>query len=105
MTKGQTIVEYIVMIGIVAAVLYTMGPTFKRGVQSLIKGTADQLAAQNTSDQDFSYGSSHLDNSFSSTITNNQRKAQELIYTSSVQVDERADTYSNSITNAVFTRQ
>ncbi len=49
---GQTIVEYIVLIGIITLALMAMGPLFKRGVQSLVKATADQIGNQQKADQD-----------------------------------------------------
>ncbi len=51
--KGQTVVEYIVLIGIITVALFYMGPLFKRGVQSLVKVTADQIGNQQNADQDF----------------------------------------------------
>ena len=51
--KGQTIVEYIVLIGIITVALFYMGPLFKRGVQSLVKVTSDQIGGQQNAEQDF----------------------------------------------------
>ncbi len=51
--KGQTVVEYIVLIGIVTVALFYMGPLFKRGVQSLVKVTSDQIGGQQNAEQDF----------------------------------------------------
>jgi hypothetical protein len=50
-TRGQTLLEYIILIGIVTMVLFYMGPAFKRGVQSLVKISADQIGNQQDSDQ------------------------------------------------------
>ncbi|MBI3314570.1 MAG: class III signal peptide-containing protein [Candidatus Omnitrophica bacterium] len=51
--RGQTTAEYIVLIGIITAALFYMGPLFKRGVQSLVKVTSDQIGAQQDAEQDF----------------------------------------------------
>lgn len=51
--KGQTVVEYIVLIGIITVALFYMGPLFKRGVQSLVKVTSDQIGGQQNAEQDF----------------------------------------------------
>jgi hypothetical protein len=51
--RGQSIIEYTIMIGIVTLVLFFMGTGIKRGVQSLVKVTADQVGNQLNSDQDF----------------------------------------------------
>ena len=51
--RGQTILEYTIIVGIVAVVLSYMGVTIKRGLQSLVKVTADQVGNQQNADQDF----------------------------------------------------
>src|ERR1700722_2572754 len=51
--RGQTILEYTMIVGIVTVVLYYMGTSIKRGVQSLVKVTADQVGSQKNADQDF----------------------------------------------------
>ena len=51
--KGQTVIEYVVLIGIITIALFYMGPLLKRGVQSLVKATADQIGNQQRADQDF----------------------------------------------------
>ena len=51
--RGQSIVEYTMIAGIVTLVLYYMGTGIKRGVQSLVKITADQVGNQQNADQDF----------------------------------------------------
>ena len=51
--RGQTILEYTIIVGIVTVVLYYMGTGIKRGVQSLVKVTADQVGNQQNSDQEF----------------------------------------------------
>ena len=51
--RGQTILEYTIIVGIVAVMLSIMGTGLKRGVQSLVKITADQVGNQQNSDQDF----------------------------------------------------
>jgi len=50
--KGQTVIEYIVLIGIITVALFYMGPLFKRGVQSLVKVTSDQIGNQEDADQE-----------------------------------------------------
>ena len=51
--RGQSIIEYTLMIGIVSLVMFFMGTGIKRGMQSLIKVTADQVGNQQNADQDF----------------------------------------------------
>src|SRR5208283_1803162 len=51
--RGQTILEYTMIVSILTVVLFYMGTSIKRGVQSLVKVTADQVGSQQNSDQDF----------------------------------------------------
>jgi hypothetical protein len=51
--RGQSMLEYTIIIGIVTLVLYYMGTGIRRGVQSLVKVTADQVGNQQSADQDF----------------------------------------------------
>lgn len=48
--------EYLVTISVATFVLVVMFPAIKRGVQSVIKVTADQVGMQEEADQDFSEG-------------------------------------------------
>jgi len=67
--RGQTILEYTMIVGIATLVLYYMGTGFKRGVQSMVKITADQVGNQANSDQDYNDAiAGHM--AFSSTVTN-----------------------------------
>ena len=102
--KGQTIVEYIIIIGIAVTVLYAMGPAFKRGVQSLIKATSDQMAAQQNAEQDFSPGSSYLVLSNSHAQTNNQRSLREFLYTTATAVNETTTSNTQTATNMGFSQ-
>jgi len=44
--KGQNFVEYTLILGIVGVALFSMQTYFKRGIQSVIKVTADDLGQQ-----------------------------------------------------------
>ena len=41
--KGQSILEYTIVLGVIVIVMSAMGPMIKRGTQSLIKVVADQV--------------------------------------------------------------
>jgi Flp pilus assembly pilin Flp len=103
--NGQTMAEYAIIIGIVTMVLFSMGPAIKRGVQTVIKGGADQLASQQEAEQDFSTDSSHLDKSISKTSANSQRLVRELIYTTTTTVNETAETTTSTMTNMGFMKK
>jgi hypothetical protein len=64
--KGQTLLEYMILIGLVLMALVFMGTDIKRTLQSLIKVTADQIGNQAEADQDYDSRSGHMVNSWSS---------------------------------------
>ena len=111
--RGQSILEYTIIVGIITVVLYYMGTGIKRGVQSLVKVTADQVGNQQNSDQDFTdTQQGYMEGSNSVTNQSNNKQITELgyipasgnaVYTSSIFVNESADTLTNTITNAGFT--
>ncbi len=105
--RGQTVVEYIVLIGIITVALFYMGPLFKRGVQSLVKVTSDQIGGQQNAEQDFKdandpgatggylVSSNTVVNSSVSKIVNPQGLAGGI----DTSVEETTDTTTNALTN------
>ena len=53
---GQTILEYLFLMGIVIFVFIAMNPMIRRSFQSLIKTTADEIGEQKNGDQNFNSG-------------------------------------------------
>jgi hypothetical protein len=51
--KGQTYLEYAIVVSAVAFLLFAMTPLIKRGIQSLTLTVADQIGNQGNSDQRF----------------------------------------------------
>ena len=110
--RGQTIVEYTILIGVVAVVLSYMGTGIKRGVQSLVKVTADQVGNQKNSDQDFSdvqqgymVGSNaQMQESKSKNVieTGYIPKSGDPVYIKNMIVNDYSDTQTNTITNGGF---
>jgi len=49
--RAQTFIEYILLFGIVTAILVAMSPMIRRFTQGMVKLTADQIGAQRLSDQ------------------------------------------------------
>lgn len=102
MEKGQSIVEYIMVLGIIVIVLYAMAPTFKRGVQGIIKATADQISVQQNSDQSFGPSDSYINYSSTLTDTNNRRSVYERAGLTNTVYDESTGTATNVMTNMGF---
>ena len=112
--RGQSILEYIIIVGIVTVVLYYMGTGIKRGVQSLVKVTADQVGNQQNSDQDFNdtqQGYMVASNSATQESKNKQVTEAGWIpasgnaaYVTNTSFNEASYTMSNTITNGGFTQ-
>ena len=100
--KGQTVVEYVIIIGIIVTAMYVMGPAFKRGVQTLVKGTADQLSSQKLAEQDFSTDTSHMESSRANVSTNNQRSIRQDGTKTIVTANESSTTTINTVTEMGF---
>lgn len=102
MNKGQTIIEYVIIIGIVIAALYAMGPAIKRGAQTVVKASADQLGQQNASDQDFGVYGSRLSESTSASKFKSNRSVAELGGETTTIVTEQTNSFTNSETSMGF---
>ena len=104
--RGQSILEYTIIVGIVAVVLSYMGTGIKRGVQSLVKVTADQVGNQQNSDQDFNDAmQGYTLGSNTVTQENNIKEVSEGAvagYTTNTAYDEVTETMTNTITNGGF---
>jgi Flp pilus assembly pilin Flp len=110
-SRGQTILEYTIIVGIVAVVLYYMATGIKRGVQSLVKITADQVGPQQNADQDFSGLQGFVQTSNTSTQQSKNTQLAEIgyipssgnaIYVANKAYQESSYTAVNSITNGGF---
>ena len=110
--RGQSILEYTIIVGIVTVVLFYMGTGIKRGVQSLVKVTADQVGNQQNSDQDFNdVQQGYMVASNSVTEQSQNKQTTELgyipqsgngIYLTNTAFNESTETMSNTITNGGF---
>ncbi len=112
--RGQSILEYTIIIGIVTVVLYYMGTGIKRGVQSLVKVTADQVGNQQNADQDFndtrqgymqaSNGVAQESNYKQVTESGYIPASGNAVYITNITVSEATDTLTNTITKGGFTQ-
>ncbi len=124
---AQTMVEFVLFISVATVALYYMGPAMKRGLQALIKVTADQIGNQQDSDQDvdkpLSNGigntfdpneltsvavpqeySGYLVESNMTTSSTSSREKTEAAYRSESVVDEITTTIVNTVTDMGFTK-
>ena len=110
--RGQSMLEYTIIVGIITVVLYYMGTSIKRGVQSLVKVTADQVGDQQNADQDFTdYQQGYLVSSNSMTQASKGKQVSELgsilsggvvTYAGNTAYSESSYTMTNTLTNGGF---
>ena len=97
-TKAQTLLEYVILAGIVAAVVIAMGPYLKRGIQAVIKVTSDQLAPQINADQTTQSG--YLKEAFTARKGYDKKQILEIPGDSKNYIfDETSSEFSESLTN------
>ncbi len=104
--NAQTLMEYLITLGVIVTVLVVMSPFMRRGIQSVLKLAADQIAPQSESDQAAGEGSSYLINAF--TVTKSwTKKGTEEFYNSIdyIQHNSTVNVVSNSIVNMGFTER
>jgi Flp pilus assembly pilin Flp len=73
-SKGQTLVEYSLLVGIVIAFLLTMTPMVKRSAQGMVRVIADEVGYQRNAEQQSEVG---LVNSVIRTRLNKQQDKRE----------------------------
>jgi len=110
--RGQSILEYTMLVGILTVVLMYMGTAIRRGVQSLVKVTADQIGNQQNSDQDFNdTQQGYMIGSNEAVQENNSKEVKEIgyipssgvpVYVTNTSYNDATETTTNSITNGSF---
>jgi len=110
--RAQSILEYTMLIGILTVVLMYMGTAIRRGVQSLVKVTADQIGNQQNADQDFNdtqQGFMLATNDAEQVINNKQTTEIGYIpasgipvYLSNTSFNDTTEMMTNTITNGGF---
>jgi predicted PurR-regulated permease PerM len=111
--RGQSILEYTMIVAIIVAVIYYMGTGIKRGVQSLVKVTADQVGNQQNSDQDFNDAQQGFMSGSNSVVVDEINSENQeagyfnasgnAVYTTNTTYNESTNTYENTQTNEGFT--
>jgi Flp pilus assembly pilin Flp len=106
--------EYTIIVGIVTVVLFYMGTGIKRGLQSLVKITADQVGNQQNADQDFDdIQTGYMKESDTNMQESKNKQVTETgytqitgvpVYTTNMNVNEYSETVTNTITNGGFTQ-
>lgn len=99
--QAQTILEYVLLIGIATLALVFMGTDMRRGIQSVVKVTADQLGNQVNSDQDFSQrsGQGVLSRSTSNVAQSQRKSTRQAGGVITYDQEETTQTFTNTLTN------
>ena len=99
--KGQSIMEYLTLIAIVTMALVYMGTDMRRGIQSVVKVTADQMGKQANADQDFDQQTQRgiLLNSMANTWQSQQQATVESRGFTTKIVNDRSGSSTSTLTN------
>lgn len=95
--KAQIFLEYSIICSVVLVVLITMNMLIKRGIQGMIKVTADQIGEQENSDQTFDEGG-HMERQYISVRAMTDKTTREFlgvtnyIYNDAIRTDIRTET-------------
>ena len=115
--QAQVLLEYIIIIGIVTIILFAMFHAAKRGIQSVVKITADQVGNQEDADQvtgvpngntfspSVSAVSGYLVEMNSAIQANNRKQTKENSGNTAYIYDESVLTVTNSVTNLGFSNR
>ena len=103
---AQSILEYTLIVGIVAVVLVALTPYLKRSIQSVVKTTADQMGIQSQSEQVVSDRSTYLAESFSARRDTIDEEYIEVVNAAKMTIyDDTFETSANATTSLGFTNR
>jgi Flp pilus assembly pilin Flp len=108
---GQSVLEYVLLVGLITVVLVAMMQAVKRGTQSLVKVAADEIGNQAESDQFIRYNgqdiinnrTGYMESSNSLTLIDSERQVVQRYGIINYIPDENQQTLSNTLTNMGFT--
>ena len=89
-TKGQTILEYISLVGIVVLVIVAMSTHIRRSIQGMVRMVSDQMGNQQKSEQAFDE-TGHLVNSITTAGIVTDKEKRERPGTVSYIFNDRTD--------------
>ncbi|HBO98056.1 MAG TPA: hypothetical protein DE315_02890 [Candidatus Omnitrophica bacterium] len=102
--KGQSILEYTILLGVIVLVMFAMGPMLKRGTQSLIKIVADQVGVQQNAEQKFDE-TGHMEASYTATRGSTDKRTQDVAGAITYSFDDVSVTTSNTLINLGYTEE
>ena len=100
--KGQTILEYLSLVGLIVLVMVTMSTSVRRGIQGMVRTVADQLGSQKKSEQAFDE-TGHLVSSVSISGATMGKQTVERTGTINYIFNDRTDSQTDTFLNLGFT--
>ncbi|MFA5059283.1 MAG: hypothetical protein WC676_01470 [Candidatus Omnitrophota bacterium] len=103
MTRGQSLMEYIILVGIVSTALVVMSPPIRRGLQDVVRLAADQLAPQSASEQESGATDQYVVNSVSNSHSIMNRQLIHQVNDITYVFNDEITSSSDSLVNMGFT--
>ena len=100
---GQSVLEYLLLVGVIVVALFAMMQAIKRSGQSLLKVAADEIGNQQNSDQSFDIELGYLDSSNSMTSSQNEKRVVDRIGLITYTLNDAQGVLTNAKTNLGFT--
>jgi Flp pilus assembly pilin Flp len=101
--KAQNMIEYTIVLGIIAAAFVVMNPLMKRGIQAMIRITADQIGNQQGAEQTFNdLERGQMDDYTVSTRAITEKETAEFLGEISYTFDDSMSTDSVTYSNLGF---
>lgn len=104
-SQAQSLLEYVIVMGLVTVVFFAIAPLFRRGINAVIKLTADQMATQHNAEQKPSVTTGYLVNNYSATRSTTDKvvtqRPTNMVYTYA----DTDTTATNSLVNLGFTNR
>lgn len=104
-TTAQSVLEYTIVLGLVAIIFVAIAPLFKRGVQSVVRLTADQIQGQANADQNPNSPGGYLVGQYSASQALSNTSTEELFGVTRYTRGDSEVSTTNSTVNLGFTNR
>ena len=102
---AQSMLEYMIILGVVTVVLVALGPLFKRGIQAVVRLVADQFQTQANAEQKVTPTSGYLIDQYSSASAQTSKYRTELQGDVLFNYDTQENATTTSSANLGFTNR
>ena len=102
--QGQSLLEYVSLVGIAVIVLITMSTFMRRGIQGMVRTVSDQIGDQQGAEQRFD-DTGHLINAVTVTRSTIDKQTRERVGVVNYIFSDSTQTQTTTFLNAGFTRR